>query len=47
VVQSPLFLLQPGAPVVLTASLAHAPPPAADGAAPVAWVLRIWSRCDV
>ena len=46
VVQSPLFVLQPGAPTVLTACLAHAPP-SGDGAAPVAWVLRIWSRAEV
>ena len=46
VAQSPLFTLQPGAPVVVTAYL-NAAPPAGEGSAPVAWVLRIWSRTEV
>jgi hypothetical protein len=45
-VQSPLFVLQPGAPTVLTAYLAEAPA-CDEGAVPVAWVLRVWSRAEV
>jgi hypothetical protein len=45
-IQSPLFVLQPGSPTVLTAYLADAPA-REEGAAPVAWVLRIWSRLEV
>ena len=44
--QSPLFVLQPGAPMVLTAYLADAPA-AGEAAAPVSWVLRIWSRTEL
>lgn len=45
-VQSPLFLLQSGAPTVLTAYLADAPS-CDEGTAPVAWVLRVWSRSEI
>ncbi len=45
-VQSPLFILQPGAPVVLTAHLADAPS-CDERVPPIAWVLRIWSRSEV
>ena len=46
VVQSPLFVLQPGAPAVITAYLADAPC-SGEGSTPVAWVLRVWSRSEV